>query len=138
MKRSVVAIGTAVALFAGACGDDESQEAAAPKPKPKPEQRVDVNKDPLTITCKDLADKEASARMSRTATFTLADQLLEERPKLAEVSNRNLLAQRIFVGMLELCKDGDPALTPAEQAMTGVAEGEYELEPPDEKYVGED
>lgn len=134
MRRSVVAIGTAVALFAGACGDDEPQEAAAPKPKA---EQVDVNKDPLTITCKDLADKEASARMSRTATFTLADQLLEEQPKLAEVSNRNLLAQRIFVGMVELCKDGDPALTPAEQAMAGVAEGEYELEPPDEKYVGD-
>jgi hypothetical protein len=135
MRRAVVAICTAVALVAGACGDDEPQEAAAPKPKPG--QRVDVNKDPLTITCNDLADKEASARMSRTATFTLADQMLEEQPKLAEVSNRNLLAQRIFIGMVELCEDGDPALTPAEQAMAGVAEGDYQLEPPDEKYVGD-
>jgi hypothetical protein len=31
MRRAVVAFGTAVALFAGACGDDEAREAAAPK-----------------------------------------------------------------------------------------------------------
>lgn len=136
MRRALVAIGTAVALFAGGCGDDEAQESAAPKPEP--EQRVDVNKDPLTITCRDLADKQASARMSRTASFTLADRMIEVQPKLAKVSNRNLLAQRVFAGMVELCEDGDPALTPAEQAMAGVAEGEYQLEPPEEKYVGDD
>ncbi len=134
MRKSVCIALVAAAAAAGCGGDDgdSEQEAAA-----KPEPRVDVNKDPRTITCRDLADKEASARLSRTATFTLADELLEERPKLVNVSNRNQLAQRIFVGMLELCKDGDPALTPAEQAMAGVAQGEYQLEPPAEKYVGD-
>jgi hypothetical protein len=133
--RKTVCLALVAAIAAGCGGGDDSdgEQQAAVEPAP----RVDVNKDPRTITCRDLADKIASARLSRTATFTLADELLKEEPKLAKVSNRNLLAQRIFIGMTELCADGDPALKPAEQAMAGVAKGEYQLEPPDEKYVEE-
>jgi hypothetical protein len=132
MRKSVCLVLVAAAAATGCGGDDgDTEEQAAAKPEP----RVDVNKDPRAITCRDLGDKEASARLSRTATFTLADELLEERPKLVNVSNRNQLAQRIFVGMLELCEDGDPALTPADEAVAGVAQGRYQLEPPPEKYV---
>jgi hypothetical protein len=131
MRKSVCLVLVAATAATGCGGDDGDTEQAAAKPEP----RVDVNKDPRAITCRDLSNKEASARLSRTATFTLADELLEERPKLVNVSNRNQLAQRIFIGMIELCEGGDPALTPADQAMAGVAEGRYQLEPPPEKYV---
>jgi hypothetical protein len=137
MRRTIclTIVGAAAAMAAGCGGDDDG--GAAEQAEVKPEVRVDVNKDPRAITCRDLSDKEASARMSRTATFTLADELLEEKPKLVNVSNRNQLAQRIFIGMVELCEDGDAALKPAEQAMAGVADGKYQLAPPAEKYVGE-
>lgn len=134
MRKTVcLALVAAIAAGCGGGDDDDADQQAAMQP----EQRVDVNKDPRAITCRDLADKEASARLSRTATFTLADELLEEKPKLVNVSNRNQLAQRIFIGMVELCDDGDPTMTPAGDAMAGVADGKYQLAPPEEKYVGE-
>ena len=122
-------------LSAAGCGDDDGGDSG--QQAVKPEKRVDVNKDPQAITCSDLADEVASARLSRTATFTLADQALARNPKLAETSNRNLLAQRIFIGMTELCETGEPDDTPAADAVAGVVAGRYQLNPDDDKYVGE-
>ena len=136
MKASpTTLLALAATVLATGCGNDES-EPANPAAAP-PKRELNVDKDPRKITCEDLSDPVASGRMSRQATFTLADEALARHPKLSNVSNRNQLAQRIFVGMTELCEDGDPALTPADRAVKGVAAGRYQLEVPDGKYVGE-
>jgi hypothetical protein len=134
MRRASITLAIVAAALAAGCGDDGDDSG---QPAVKPEKRVDVNKDPRAITCSDLADEVASARLSRTATFTLADQALASNPELAETSNRNLLAQRIFVGMTELCQTGEPDDTPAADAVAGVVAGRYQLNPDDDKYVGE-
>ena len=110
----------AAALAAG-CGSD-----GAPAKATATAARIDPTKDPHTITCGDLANKEASAALSRRAGFTLAED--------ASVRDMSRLraAQSIFFAMTELCKSHDASYTPAADAVKAVENGEYiaDLEAP--------
>jgi hypothetical protein len=109
----------AVVLAAGCGGSDDEPAAAAAKATPAAVERIDPDKDPHAVTCGDLADKEASAELSRRAQFALA-----EEAKVRDMS-RLRVAQSIFFAMTELCKRHDESYTPAAAAVKAVERGEY-------------
>ena len=117
-QRLVVTAGAAVALILPmGCGDEE---AAAPvAKKPETTAKLDPDKDPYEVTCKDLSDLQASADLSRRATNTLAVE--------AEIRGLTQLqaAQSIYFAMREVCKKEAPEFTPAKAAVKAVRAGEY-------------
>lgn len=125
MRMAWLAVASVATALAAGCGSDNGADgSAAERPaEPTKPAAVDVDKDPGAITCSDLEDKEASARMSRTATFTLADEVLAEQPKLSRKTNRNLLAQQIFAGMVEVCEEEGASFKPAEPAVERAVTG---------------
>lgn len=107
------------------CGgdDDEPAERAADKPKTETTAKpVDIDKDPYKITCADMADPLAAARLTRRATNTLAIEA-----KIAGMSQLQA-ATSIFTAMTELCKKNGPGYTPAKAAVAEVKKGRYEAD----------
>lgn len=109
------------ALWASGCGGsaDDEPAAAAAKATPAAVERIDPDKDPHAITCGDLANKEASAELSRRAQFALAGEA-----RVRDMSQLRV-AQSIFFAMTELCKSHDESYTPAADAVKAVERGEY-------------
>jgi hypothetical protein len=139
MRSTWLALAVAGAALAGGCGSDgsDNDNGDGARSAAAPQRALSPDTPPERITCADLADKVGSAKASREASFTLADRALKRNPRLAEKSNRNQLAQRVFVGMIELCQRNDRSYVPAAAAVKGVEAGKYQLAPPEEKYVGE-
>lgn len=137
MISSRLAFTLAALALATGCGDDDKGDGAeAPKDDAAPTRALAANTPPGKITCGDLGD-EGSIKATRRATFTLADRALKRNPQLSEVSNRAQLAQRIFVGMTELCKTNGASFRPAQDAVEGVEAGKHQLASPPGKSVGE-
>jgi hypothetical protein len=119
ITRVLVASMALPAAMAAGCGGSSEEAPARAKATPAAVERVDPGKDPHAITCGDLADKEASAEVSRRAQFALADEA-----KVRDMS-RLRIAQSIFFAMTELCKSAEESYTPAADAVKAVERGEY-------------
>jgi hypothetical protein len=121
MRTSVILAGLVVsAAVAAGCGEDASQERAAKAPAVTLAQReTELEQDPYDLACADLADKVASASMTRRAQFALADD--------ARIRGMSRLraSQSIFFAITEICKDKPASYKPARLAIAGVRDGEF-------------
>jgi hypothetical protein len=119
--QTLIALAACAAIAAG-CGDDESEEAAAPKPRAQKvdlaERHAQLEKDPYALRCADIEDKVASADITRRVQYALADD--------AKIKGLNRLqsSQSIFYAITELCKGKPGSYAPAEDAIAAVRSGE--------------
>ena len=122
MRTSLLLTGLVLlATVASACGEDPQAERAAQKDPVAAlaERQAQLDEDPYDLRCADLADKVASARMTRRVQSALADDA--EIPGL----NRLRASQSIFFAITELCKDKPGSYRPARPAIAGVRAGEF-------------
>ena len=108
------------AVFATGCGEDSAEErAAGTTPVSMAERQAQLDQDPYDLTCGDLADKVASARMTRIVQYALADDA-----RIPDMS-RLRASQSIFFAITEVCKDKPGSYKPARPAISGVRSGEF-------------
>jgi outer membrane murein-binding lipoprotein Lpp len=107
------------AVVAAGCGEDAPEERAAKPAVSLAERQAALEQDPYDLRCADLADKVASARMTRIVQYALADDA--QIPGL----NRLRASQSIFFAITELCKDQPGSYRPAHPAISGVRAGEF-------------
>ena len=121
MRTSAIIVGLALSTaFAMGCGEDASQERAAKQPTVTlAERQAQLDQDPYDLRCSDLADKVASAGMTRRVQYALADD--------AEIAGLNRLraSQSIFFAITEVCKGKPGSYKPARPAISGVRAGEF-------------
>jgi hypothetical protein len=119
MKTFLTGLVIAAAVAAG-CGEDAPEERAAKAPKIDfAERQAQLEQDPYDLRCADLADKVASARMTRIVQYALADDA--KIPGL----NRLRASQSIFFAITEVCKGKPGSYQPARPAIAGVRNGEF-------------
>jgi hypothetical protein len=120
MKTSAILTGLALcAAVAGGCGEDAPDERAAKPAVSLAERQAQLDQDPYDLRCADLADKVASADMTRRVQYALADDA--QIPRL----NRLRASQSIFFAITEVCKGKPGSYQPARPAIAGVRSGEY-------------
>jgi hypothetical protein len=108
------------AAVATGCGDDASEERAVKAPSVSlAERQAQLDHDPYDLRCADLADKVASADMTRRVQYALADDA--DIPGL----NRLRASQSIFFAITEVCKGKPGSYKPARPAIAGVRSGEF-------------
>jgi len=122
MRTSAIIAGLVLgAAVAGGCGEDGAERPAAAKSPvvALAERQAQLDQDPYDLRCGDLADKVASASMTRRVQYALADD--------AEIRGLNRLraSQSIFFAITELCKDKPGSYKPARAAIAGVRSGEF-------------
>jgi hypothetical protein len=120
-QHTLMALAACAAIAAG-CGNDDSDEAAAPKPQSQKvdlaERQVLLEKNPYALRCADIKDKVASADITRRVQYALADD--------AKIRGLTRLqsSQSIFYAITELCKGQPGSYQPAEDAIAAVRSGE--------------
>ncbi len=121
MRTSVILTGLVVsAAVAAGCGENARQERAAKGPAVTlAEREAQLEQDPYDLACADLADKVASARMTRQVQFALADDA-----RIPDMSPLRA-SQSIFFAITEICKDKPASYKPARPAIAGVRRGEF-------------
>jgi hypothetical protein len=121
MRTSTLLTGLVLCAAVGAgCGEDAPEEQAAQKPTVTlAERQAQLDQDPYDLRCADLADKVASAGMTRRVQYALADDA--KIPGL----NRLRASQSIFFAITEVCKGKPGSFKPAEPAIAGVRSGTY-------------
>jgi hypothetical protein len=121
MRTSTILTGLVLcAAVATGCGEEEGAAVKAPEPVVDiAERQVALEQDPYDLRCDDLADKVASADMTRRVQYALADDA--KIPGL----NRLRASQSIFFAITEVCKGKPGAFRPARPAIAGVRSGEY-------------
>lgn len=125
LRKGLIILAVAAAGLAAGCGDEETESeggAAAPQAKTAAAKPPDPDKDPYTITCKDLADVQTANVYSRRASNTLAVE--------AKMRNMSQLqaSTAIFYAMTELCKTKPASFKPAKAAVQGVKAGKYKAD----------
>jgi hypothetical protein len=128
MRTAVILTGLVLsAAVATGCGEDASEERAANAPSVSlAERQAQLDQDPYDLRCADLADKVASAGLTRRVQYALADD--------AQIPGLNRLreSQSIFFAITEVCKGKPGSYKPARPAIAGVRSGEFvaDLESP--------
>ena len=121
MRTSAILAGLVVsAAVAAGCGDDTPPQAAAKEAAVTvAEREAQLEQNPYDLTCGDLADKVASARMTRVVQYALADD--------ARIPGMTRLraSQSIFFAITEICEDQPASYKPARPAIAGVRNGEF-------------
>lgn len=119
MRTLLTGLVLAAAIVTG-CGEEEGAAVKAPEPVIDiAERQAQLEQDPYDLRCEDLADKVASARMTRMVQYALADDA--KLPGL----NRLRASQSIYFAITELCKGQPGSYKPARPAIAGVRSGEY-------------
>ena len=102
------------------CGNEEGAAVKAPDPVVElAERQSQLEEDPYDLRCSDLADKVASADMTRRVQYALADDA--RIPGLSRLR----ASQSIFFAITEVCKGKPGSYRPARPAIAGVRSGEY-------------
>ncbi len=108
------------AAVATGCGDTAPEkQAARPAYVAVAARQAQLDQDPYDLRCADLADKIASARMTRRVQYALADDAAI--PGL----DRLRASQSIFFAITEVCKGKPGSYKPARPAISGVRSGEW-------------
>ena len=112
MRTPTIVAGLVVCAAAAAgCGEAATEkQAARPAYVAVAERQVQLDQDPYDLRCADLADKIASARMTRRVQYALADDA--RIPGL----DRLRASQSIFFAITEVCKGKPGSYMPATQA----------------------
>ncbi len=108
------------AAVATGCGETAPEKPAArPAYVAVAERQAQLDQDPYDLRCADLADKVASARMTRRVQYALADD--------AEIPGMDRLraSQSIFFAITEVCKGKPGSYKPARPAVSAVRSGEF-------------
>jgi hypothetical protein len=122
MRTAAIIAGLVLgAAVASGCGEDAAERPAAAKsPIVKlAERQTQLDQDPYDLRCADLADKVASAGMTRRVQYALADDAAI--PGL----DRLRASQSIFYAITEVCKGKPGSYRPARPAISGVRSGEF-------------
>lgn len=121
MRTSAILTGLVLgAAAATGCGEAAPEERAATEPSVTlAERQAQLEQDPYDLRCADLADKVASAGLSRRVQYSLADDA--RIPGL----NRLRASQSIFFAITEVCKGKPGSYKPARPAIAGVRSGEF-------------
>jgi hypothetical protein len=121
MRTSVILTGLVVSAgVAAGCGEDAPEERAAKAPAVTVAERAaQLEQDPYALVCGDLADKVASARMTRVVQYALADDA-----RIADMS-RLRASQSIYFAITEICRGKPASYKPARPAIAGVRSGEF-------------
>ena len=121
MRTSAILAGLVLsAAVATGCGDAaQEKQAARPAYVAVAERQAQLDQDPYDLRCADLADKVASARMTRRVQYALADDA--RIPKL----DRLRASQSIFYAITEVCKGKPGSYKPARPAISAVRSGEF-------------
>ena len=123
MRTRTILAGLALsATVATGCGEAAPEEQAAAAKAPSvtlAERQTQLDQDPYDLRCADLADKVASAGLTRRVQYALADDA--SIPGL----NRLRASQSIFFAITELCKGEPGSYKPARPAISGVRSGEF-------------
>jgi hypothetical protein len=123
MRTSTILTGLVLCAALGAgCGEDGNAPADRAAKEPSvtlAERQAQLDQDPYDLRCADLADKVASADMTRRVQYALADDAAI--PGL----NRLRSSQSIYFAITELCKDEPGSYKPARPAISGVRSGEF-------------
>jgi hypothetical protein len=122
MRTSAILTGLVVsAAVAAGCGEDTPQERAAAKDPAAvlAEREAQLEQDPYDLSCADVADKVASASLTRRVQYALADD--------ARIRGMSRLraSQSIFFAITEICQDKPASYKPARPAIAGVRSGEF-------------
>ncbi len=121
MRTSAILVGLALcAAAATGCGETAREERAAKAPTVTlAERQAQLEQDPYDLRCEDLADKVASAGLTRRVQYALADDA--KIPGL----NRLRASQSIFFAITEVCKGKPGSYKPARPAVAAVRSGEF-------------
>jgi outer membrane murein-binding lipoprotein Lpp len=120
MRASRIVTGLVLsAAVAAGCGEDAPEDRAAKPAVTLAERQAQLEQDPYDLRCADLADKVASARMTRIVQYALADDA--KIPGL----NRLRASQSIYFAITEICKGKPGSYKPARPAIAGVRNGEF-------------
>jgi hypothetical protein len=121
MRTAAILTGLALsAAVAAGCGEDASGDRAAAAPAVSlAERQAQLEQDPYDLRCRDLADKVASADLTRRVQYALADD--------ADIRGLNRLraSQSIFFAITEICDGKAGSYKPARPAIAGVRNGEF-------------
>jgi hypothetical protein len=119
MRTFVTGLLLAAAIVSG-CGEEEGAAVKAPDPVADvAERQAQLDQDPYDLRCADLADKVASADMTRRVQYALADDA--RIPGLSRLR----ASQSIFFAITEVCHGKPDSYKPARPAIAGVRSGEY-------------
>jgi hypothetical protein len=121
MRTSVILTGLVLgAAVVTGCGEDAPEDRAAKEPSVAlAERQAQLDQDPYDLRCVDLADKVASASMTRRVQYALADDA--QIPGLSRLR----ASQSIFFAITEVCKGKPGSYEPARPAIAGVRSGEF-------------
>jgi hypothetical protein len=121
MRTAVILTGLVLsAAVVTGCGEDAPEEQAARAPSVNlAERQAQLDQNPYDLRCADLADKVASAGLTRRVQYALADDA--QIPRL----NRLRESQSIFFAITEVCKGKPGSYKPARPAIAGVRSGEF-------------
>jgi hypothetical protein len=122
MRTPTILAGLALCATVGAgCGEAATEKQAVAKEPTVTvaERQAQLDQDPYDLRCSDLADKVASAGLTRRVQYALADDA--EIPGL----NRLRASQSIFFAITEVCKDKPGSYRPARPAISAVRSGEF-------------
>ena len=121
MRTPTILAGLVVcAAVAAGCGEAAPEKQAAHAATVTiAERQAQLDQDPYDLRCADLADKVASARMTRRVQYALADDA--SIPGL----DRLRASQSIFFAITEVCKGKPGSYRPARPAISAVRSGEF-------------
>jgi hypothetical protein len=119
-KRQTLIGLIACAAIAAGCGDDDTSTKSKDEAKPVDlaARAAQLEKNPYDLSCADLRDKLAAARITRPVQYALADD--------AKIRGLNRLqaSQSIYYAITELCKSKPDSYRPAKDAIAAVRSGE--------------
>jgi hypothetical protein len=119
-KRQTLIGLIACAAIAAGCGDDDASTKSKDEAKPVDiaARAAQLEKNPYDLSCADLRDKLAAARITRPVQYALADD--------AKIRGLNRLqaSQSIYFAITELCKSKPDSYRPAKDAIAAVRSGE--------------
>jgi len=122
MRTAAIIAGLVLgAAVASGCGEESTERPVAAKSPvvALAERQAQLDQDPYDLRCADIADKVASAGLTRRVQYALADDAAI--PGL----NRLRAGQSIFFAITEVCKGKPGSYKPARPAISGVRNGEF-------------
>jgi hypothetical protein len=130
----VLRLAIPILLVAVAVGCGEKEQTRA-RYTPDANHAAEVERNPYALTCHDIATQSSSStsqRMVIGVEYALADEPALRRRVSAMTENR--VGRSIYWAMTAACRGKEPAFTPGEQAVEGVRQGNYLVQPRPESW----
>jgi hypothetical protein len=132
--RLLAAVVVSLAL-AGCGGEDDAAERTQVPGLPEADHAAEVERNPYTLTCGDLARQPKSPEAQKLvirAEFALAQEPALRKRVRAMTENR--VGRSVYWALTEFCEGKDESFTPAELAVAAVQRGEFLVQPRPEAW----